>query len=305
MGYFLSDACGPEACPVKKWLMTVALVTDCLLGAAVAENAQIPLEEDRVMFVLANTVFVLFHELGHGLIHEFDLPVLGEEEDAADTIASIFLLRSEILNPQLDSLANQILLSASEGQKLIWETGLEEDQIELYYWARHSLSIRRYYRIVCLAYGSDPQRFEEFPQLSGMPEYRSDSCEEEYALAERSVAAVSEQMRDGKPIGLSIAVDIPVSREQTGDNLGRRLEEILRQRGILNNVFSATATFAALPPGMVVSIEDCEVPGAYWDPDDNELILCYQLLSMFYEISADQGLPALLRERDIPFGRRN
>jgi len=80
---------------VKKWLITVALVAHCLLRAAVAENARITIEEDRFNFVFANTVFVLFHELGHGLIHEFDLPVLGEEEDAADTIASIFLLRAK------------------------------------------------------------------------------------------------------------------------------------------------------------------------------------------------------------------
>ncbi len=286
-------------------LAFMALAIPALARAAVAENAQMTLEEDRLKFVFANTVFVLFHELGHGLIQEFDLPVLGEEEDAADTIASIILLSAERMDPELQSPGSHILLSAGEGHKLLWETGLEEAQIEQYYWARHSLSIRRYYRIACLVYGSDPQRFEELPQLTRMPEHRSDSCEDEYALAKRSVTALGEQLRDGKPIGPLIAVDIPVSREQTGDNLGRRLEEILGQRGILNNVFSATATVAALPPGMDVSIEDCEVPGAYWDPDDNTLILCYQLLSMFYGLSADQELPALLKERDIPVGRRN
>jgi hypothetical protein len=285
--------------------MTAALVAYCLLGTAVAENAPITLEEDRIRFVFANTVFVLLHELGHGLIHEFDLPVLGEEEDAADTIASIFLLNAERLNPEMDAFANKVLLSASEGQKLLWETGLEEAQIDLFYWARHSLSIRRYHRIVCLVYGSDPQRFMELLQLAMMPEYRSDSCEEEYALAERSVAAVTEHMRDGKPIGPPIAVDIPVRGEQTDDDLGRRLAKILRQQGTLSKVLSATDAYAALPPGMVASLEDCEYPGAYWDPDDNTLIVCYQLLSMFYELSADQKLPDFLRERDTPIGNRN
>ena len=290
---------------MNKWLVIFVLVADSLLSTAVANNTQLTLEEDRVAFVSANTIFVLFHELGHGLIHGFDLPVLGEEEDAADAIASIILLNLDRLTPKQTFSSEQILLSASEGQKLVWETGLEEAQINQFYWARHSLSIRRYHRIACLIYGSDPQRFEELPQVIGMPEHRSDSCEDEFALADRSVKALGEQMRGGNPIGPLNAVDIPVRREETSDDLGRRLEEHLQEREIMNAVFNVTATIAALPAGMDVSIEDCEVPGAYWDPDDDTLILCYQLLSTFYRLSADQKLPNLLRDRDLPVGRRN
>ena len=39
---------------------------------------------DRVQFVVGNTLFVLLHELGHVIIDEMKLPVLGREEDAAD-----------------------------------------------------------------------------------------------------------------------------------------------------------------------------------------------------------------------------
>src|SRR5437868_6462646 len=39
---------------------------------------------DRVEFVVGNTLFVLLHELGHVLITELNLPVLGRQEDAAD-----------------------------------------------------------------------------------------------------------------------------------------------------------------------------------------------------------------------------
>jgi hypothetical protein len=285
--------------------MLLFLAAGSLTSTAMEDNTGLTLEDDRVGFVDANITYVLLHELAHGLIHAFDLPVLGEEEDAADTIASIILLNLYILSPELQMTSTAALLSASEGQKLLWETGLEQAQIEQYYWARHSLSIRRHYRITCLTYGSDPQRFEALLQITGMPEHRSDSCEDEYALARRSVAAVSEHLRDGRPIGLPVKVNIPVSRQSTGDELGRRLEDHLRQRGVLNKVFNATATTLALPPGMDVSIEDCEVPGAYWDPDDNTLILCYQLLSTFYELSAGQKLPDLLREKGIPVGNQD
>ncbi|HEY9663308.1 MAG TPA: DUF4344 domain-containing metallopeptidase, partial [Allocoleopsis sp.] len=35
--------------------------------------------------------FVFLHELGHALIHDWDLPILGREEDAADQFATVIL----------------------------------------------------------------------------------------------------------------------------------------------------------------------------------------------------------------------
>ena len=35
--------------------------------------------------------FVLFHEVGHALVDQWDLPVLGREEDAVDAFSTIFM----------------------------------------------------------------------------------------------------------------------------------------------------------------------------------------------------------------------
>src|ERR1700676_2962934 len=40
-----------------------------------------------VEFVVGNTLFVLAHEMGHALIGQMNMPVLGREEDAADSFA--------------------------------------------------------------------------------------------------------------------------------------------------------------------------------------------------------------------------
>src|SRR5262249_6414336 len=40
-----------------------------------------------VEFVTGNTLFVLSHKIGHGVINEMDLPIVGHEEDAADSFA--------------------------------------------------------------------------------------------------------------------------------------------------------------------------------------------------------------------------
>ena len=47
---------------------------------------------ERIEFVAGNVLFAMAHEVGHMLISELGLPVLGREEDAADTFAVMNLL---------------------------------------------------------------------------------------------------------------------------------------------------------------------------------------------------------------------
>src|SRR5262249_17238816 len=42
---------------------------------------------DRIEFIVGNVIFATFHEVGHMVIAEMGLPVLGREEDAADSFA--------------------------------------------------------------------------------------------------------------------------------------------------------------------------------------------------------------------------
>lgn len=49
--------------------------------------------QSAVEFVAGNTLFVLLHEMGHALIADMELPVLGQEEDAADSFAIVTMLK--------------------------------------------------------------------------------------------------------------------------------------------------------------------------------------------------------------------
>src|SRR6266436_2435982 len=44
-------------------------------------------------FVIGNTLFAMLHELGHAAVGELGLPVLGKDEDAADSFAAVRLIR--------------------------------------------------------------------------------------------------------------------------------------------------------------------------------------------------------------------
>src|SRR5262249_22652856 len=56
-------------------------------------NVSQPEREETVEFALGNIFFSLLHELGHALVTEMGLPVLGREEDAADSFASVTMLQ--------------------------------------------------------------------------------------------------------------------------------------------------------------------------------------------------------------------
>ena len=47
--------------------------------------------------LVLQVAFVLVHEIGHALVDVLDLPVVGQEEDAVDQLATIFLADEPVL----------------------------------------------------------------------------------------------------------------------------------------------------------------------------------------------------------------
>ena len=68
---------------------------------------------------------------------------------------------------------------AAMGNLLTWQTGLEKSNAEMAVWSQHSLSVKRFARIICLLYGSDTARYQWIADMAKMPDIRSDWCEDE------------------------------------------------------------------------------------------------------------------------------
>jgi uncharacterized protein YjiS (DUF1127 family) len=89
--------------------------------------------EKRVEFVGANMIFVLTHELGHAVISEMDLPVLGQEEDAADAFAIL-----TALDVVATEFSLRVLVNASKGWFLSARRDKKDGETPDYY-GRHGL----------------------------------------------------------------------------------------------------------------------------------------------------------------------
>jgi hypothetical protein len=131
--------------------------------------------------------FILEHEFTHALIHIYNLPVLGKEEDAADTLATLLLLKS----PQGDKLA----LGAAQ----FWAdfSGRQNPPPVAAYADVHSLDLQRAYSIVCDIAGSNQARYDEINRAAILPDGDIQQCPAQYQQDVKSFTQVLQPHVEG------------------------------------------------------------------------------------------------------------
>jgi len=247
-------------------------------------------DSDRIDFVVANIVFVMMHEFSHLIIEDFDVPVLGNSEDAADTLAAVSLIRADRADPERDFRLIRILLTAADANRILWESGLEKDNPAVYL-ARHPLSVQRAARINCLAYGSDMELLEPLPEIVGLPEFRAFWCDEEYDNAEEAWFWVRDSfVRESTGTAIEHQFDYGTAR----DPGHQTIREWLVQNELLERAVAYVDRSVLLPGAITLRTRSCGSPDAYWDVDERELVFCYELIEGFYQLSEEQGIRELV-----------
>ncbi len=248
-------------------------------------QASIKISPDKKLFFLGNTFHVLLHEFGHVLIQDLDLPVLGREEDAADTIATVVILEIARKSPDATNPFIESLLATAQAWHLVWQKEQQENQ-GLQFWSRHSLSAQRFYNIVCFVYGSDPERFAELPKLTKLPEARSEWCQEEFELAKRSLNRLGEwKAREKQALSGEKTGSIAVVYDEPQTALSSALLAALRRTQMIEKLAEHFEIRFALPADLKVRVWACGFPGAGWDPEARELNLCYEFMELYYALA--------------------
>ncbi len=111
-------------------------------------------------------LFSLFHEMGHALIDQWQLPVTGREEDAVDEFAAIMLLE-----------ANQGAAALSGARQFAADA---QDWDPLPFWDDHGLDMQRFYNVSCYVYGSDPRGWSNLVGDTWLPQERAENCPSDY-----------------------------------------------------------------------------------------------------------------------------
>jgi hypothetical protein len=119
------------------------------------------------------------HEFAHAIFDILELPVFGREEDAADQVASYIALHlgKDAARRQIGGIAYAYRTEASAATA---PPKLQDFANE------HGTPAQRYYNVLCIAYGADPNYFGRFVEQGYLPKDRAEGCNDEYRQARRA-----------------------------------------------------------------------------------------------------------------------
>ena len=145
---------------------------------------------------------VLAHEIGHAILREFDLPILGPEEDIADDFATLYIYLTWPERAE-DIIEARAFHHLSDGDTAQMFSEYRSDE-------------QRAGRSICLLYGQDPDRFASLAARHGLEGSEAAECRDfatEVARSWRRIIASYRMPEDARvtEVGLFVA-DTPITR---------------------------------------------------------------------------------------------
>lgn len=147
-----------------------------------ARKTRKPVEVSEETAITGTFLEVALHESAHAIFDYLAIPILGREEDAADQMAALWLIRHSgtntggylagIVNLYLDEAGVPNFRQLDRPKLRIGRATAFSDA--------HATPIQRMYNILCLAYGSDPDKYRAISEKGALPAERAEGCKEEY-----------------------------------------------------------------------------------------------------------------------------
>lgn len=236
----------------------------CPLLASAAWSKELTDEE---VFVEANILTIFYHELGHAVIDLMNVPIFGQEEDAADVMAVLLV----------DWIYEEETAQALAYNGAFGYISDPEGKEEVAYWDLHGPDEQRYFNHVCLFYGANPDERDDLAQELGLPEERAEYCPDEYAQAADSWGMIFDEMEDQKS-GVPM-VFVP----------GSGAEASFANQLLSEEVKNLNAEMK-LPQEVTVKVEACDEANAFYDPQDISIVYCVEFTDHMKEIYQKSGL---------------
>jgi hypothetical protein len=134
---------------------------------------------------------VFLHEVGHAVFDLWKVPVLGREEDAADTFSVYIMLQF----PKEE--ARRLIM----GNAYQYKNDVKAPTVTIAmqkFADEHGTPSQRFFNVLCLAYGADPKLFGDFVSSGLLPKERAEGCEDEYKAAAYAIKTLMGRYVDRK-----------------------------------------------------------------------------------------------------------
>lgn len=216
-------------------------------------------DDERQQFIDANVLWVFYHELGHALIDQLDLPVLGKEEDAADQLA-VFLTDELWEEDDADRISDLVASG-------FWQAA-EDAEEPAPWWDEHSTDQQRHFTVACLYYGGDPARRGHVAKDVGLPDDRAELCVAERAQVDRAWGEVLDDLSQKRLPGRLVFHAPQVAPANAA--LSRLLADEI---ALLNDALS-------LPADLTVTFAPCGEENAFYDPETRQIEICTEFADL-------------------------
>ena len=228
---------------------------------------------DLVEFVAGNMLFALLHEMGHAHIQEMGLPVIGREEDGADSYAITALLKVG------GNVSTNVLKAATTGWFLDAARNEKEGTKVPY------VDKQRAYQIVCLMVGSDADTFADLADKVKLPQDRQGTCAGDYSNASWSWELVLKpHLRAADHPKQKITV-VYGSAGSYPD-----LADAMRATGMIEMVAEYAANRFVWRRPFMFDVRACGQPDLHWDLSVQKVLICYEMAADFGQLYRGYGL---------------
>lgn len=217
-------------------------------------------------YAIDNLVAILYHELAHALIDILEVPILGNEELAADALAVVLIDRLHG-----EDEAKGIVVNAA-ASFLMQDAALQELGSAPRYWDQHGLDIQRYYTLACLIYRANPEERGPLLDLMSLPAERAEQCPREF-----------EQVRAGWERYLGPLWRRPGDRTDVTLHYTPFRQEGLHREDAAFEVGCEVVGLnhdLVLPEPVSVVFDPCGEANAWYDPAPRQIMLCAELMDV-------------------------
>jgi hypothetical protein len=250
------------------------------MDAVVREAANDPRFKDQseqqrresIEFVAGNVIFAVAHEIGHMIISQMNLPVLGREEDAADAFAVVTALKLG------NAFSDRVLTESARGW-FMSEARDKKEKVKTVYYDEHGLDEQRAYNIVCLMVGSSPQRFSPLADKTKLPDERQRTCHFDYSNASWSwETALTPHIRKPEQPKAQITAVYADSKEY------EFLRRAFAQMRLLETLAEHLSDRYVWREPVGFEMMACGEPNARWAPLLHKVVVCYELAVDFADL---------------------
>lgn len=230
--------------------------------ALMASGCAVRASDSSLEFALNVSRHVLLHEFGHALIREFGIPVLGNEEDMADTFANVVITQA-MRDDAVAILKDRARSWLYEGAQV------KPDDYDLE--GEHELDTRRAFRTICLLYGADPAEFSDVIEWIGLSAHDANDCSE-----------IAPDVIEGWE---RVLAPYTLAEGKLSDNIAVLYGEASHTRAVRHSALLEEIAQLARrydwPHPVVLQFGSCGREGASWSRTKRKILLCDEYFDRF------------------------